>query len=295
MQDVAALAVGQPIEVASHSPAPGRQVAHAEGSSGDGHRFDELAKALAGTASRRGVVGGLAALAAGLVGARAAGAQTCPPGRVSRRGVGCVCKATGRPPIGGVCPCPAGQSDAGDGRGCLACRDDDECPASDACTSYACVAGACAGTRTVCDDGTGRCTTKACDPATGCVCTPIDCNDNNLCTTDTCDPGTGCRHTPIVCSSGQCDALIGCVCTADDHCATGSACFHGGCFLLNPSGTSTFCFDRCGPSNIGLLGGLSVCVGAVGTLCAADADCPVGQACHDCPNPPCLLSCLAPC
>jgi len=29
------------------------------------------------------------------------------------------------------------------------------------------------------------------------VFTPITCNDNNTCTTDTCDPATGCVFTPI--------------------------------------------------------------------------------------------------
>jgi len=46
-----------------------------------------------------------------------------------------------------------------------------------------------------CNDN-NACTTDTCNPATGCVFTPITCNDNNVCTTDTCDPATGCVFTP---------------------------------------------------------------------------------------------------
>jgi hypothetical protein len=75
----------------------------AEGQFGmDGSRFDHLARSLAGT-SRRGLIGGLLGIGAGLAGFGAAEAQSCPPGQVARRGQ-CVCRTTGRPPVGGACP-----------------------------------------------------------------------------------------------------------------------------------------------------------------------------------------------
>jgi hypothetical protein len=99
----------------------------------DGARFDAFVRSLAGGGSRRGFVGGLLGLGAGLVGLRASDAQTCPPGRIARSRFGCVCRLTGRPPVAGVCPCPRGQTDTGDGLGCLACRSDADCPAPAIC------------------------------------------------------------------------------------------------------------------------------------------------------------------
>ena len=93
----------------------------------DGSAFDRLARSLVTERSRRGVVGGLLGLAAGLAGVGAAGAQTCPPGRVRRRGVGCVCRRTGRPPVGGTCPCPRGQCDFGAGCVAAECCADADC------------------------------------------------------------------------------------------------------------------------------------------------------------------------
>jgi hypothetical protein len=77
----------------------------------DGRVFDELTKHFAGARSRRSLVraagGGIAAAVLAL---RAGGTSAaCPPDQVARRGQ-CVCRTTGRPPIGGVCPCPVGKS-----------------------------------------------------------------------------------------------------------------------------------------------------------------------------------------
>jgi hypothetical protein len=77
----------------------------------DGTRFDALARHLATGKSRRSFVGGLLGLGAGLAGIASAGAA-CPPGQVSSRGR-CLCKATGRPPVGGACSCPAGRCGLG--------------------------------------------------------------------------------------------------------------------------------------------------------------------------------------
>jgi hypothetical protein len=98
----------------------------------DGSRFDRLARSLAGTPSRRGVLAGLLGLGAGLAVSGSAGA-TCPPGQVQGSRGRCLCKQTGRPPAGGVCPCPAGQCDFGAGCVPSQCCVDADCPATQAC------------------------------------------------------------------------------------------------------------------------------------------------------------------
>jgi hypothetical protein len=52
----------------------------------------------------------------------------------------------------------------------------------------------------ICPACTGdNCDTSTCNTTTGaCDLTPINCDDNNACTTDTCDPASGCVHTPVV-------------------------------------------------------------------------------------------------
>ena len=102
-----------------------------------------------------------------------------------------------------------------------------------------------------CDDGSA-CTTDSCDPATGCVHTPITCDDGSVCTTDSCEPQTGCVFTPIVCDDGNactddaCDAVTGCYATNDDTnpcddenaCTENDACSNGAC-----AGTAIVCDD----------------------------------------------------
>ena len=67
-----------------------------------------------------------------------------------------------------------------------------------------------------CDDGL-ECTDDSCDPATGCVFTPMDerCVDTIDCTVDACAPGMGCVSTPNhdLCEDGEiCDLdCDGCV------------------------------------------------------------------------------------
>jgi hypothetical protein len=175
----------------------------------DGSRFDRLARFLAGGASRRGVLGGLLGLGAGLVGIRPTGAQTCLPGRIYRRGVGCICKLTGRPPAGGTCPCPRGQIDTGDGQGCLACRGDADCPSPQVCLAGACgceaprvllANGSCAYPCTIDDECAAICggSFYFCDPVEG---------------------GTFCIHG---------DHVALCPPLSTEPCAVGTACFEDG-------------------------------------------------------------------
>jgi hypothetical protein len=185
----------------------------------DGHRFDDLTRALVDGRTRRGFLAGLAALAAGLAGARVA-AATCPPGRVVRRGVGCVCRSTGRPPVGGVCPCPRGQTDIGDGLGCLQCRSAAECPPPlDTCGEAVCVDGVC-GVKKTCDS----------DPDC-CGCLP------------TVDSGNHCLAFQIACTAELCTDFV--ECTATDQCPDDYFCARdplAGSALLCP----VLCFPRCG-------------------------------------------------
>ena len=54
----------------------------------------------------------------------------------------------------------------------------------------------------ICDDGS-KCTTDACDPATGaCMYGTVSCDDHNVCTIDSCTAAAGCRHDPVSCDTG---------------------------------------------------------------------------------------------
>jgi hypothetical protein len=281
----------------------------------ESHAFDRLTRRMATAPTRRRLIGGLVAGAFGLVGLRSGEARTCTDaGRVCREHAKCC---------SGLC----GPKDATGRRRC-GCRTITDCPAASVCWAVACQEGVCVTTATpgvACDDG-DRCTADTRCTATGhCVGTPVVCKPQDDCHQATCDRATGeCRQIPLTdtpcddgtacttedtcqdgtcvggpalnCLDGQvCDPLLGCVCSTSEGCPAERECFHGGCFLPNPSFSSQICVDACGPSNIGLLGGISVCVGEVGGACSSHTDCPVGQACHDCPVPPCLLSCLSPC
>ncbi|MHC4093515.1 MAG: hypothetical protein ACYSVY_25125, partial [Planctomycetota bacterium] len=119
------------------------------------------------------------------------------------------------------------------------CNDQDACNGMETCQGNTCVSG----TPPDCDDGE-VCTTDGCDPAVGCITTPVldgtlcidgdacngdetcqsgvctpgtapDCDDGDSCTTDTCLPVSGCQHTP----DPGCKA---CVTGAD--CSDGNPC-----------------------------------------------------------------------
>jgi hypothetical protein len=98
------------------------------------------------------------------------------------------------------------------------------------CTDDACVAGSCQHTNNTnaCDDG-NACTTDSCDPAIGCVHTPVPCYDGNACTTYTCDPATGCVYGSVSCDDGD-------ACTTDS-CDPATGCGHA----CNATGSSDPC------------------------------------------------------
>ncbi len=131
--------------------------------------------------------------------------------------------------------------------GPLGCSLDDDCPTSmDPCTTFTCIAGACAMVNA--DDGTacndddacttddmcaaGRCSGSFIDCTDNDVCTddtcvdgvcsnePIDCSDGDLCTLDHCTDPDGCSNTPIDCPAGEsCDSSTGQCLPAPAFCA----------------------------------------------------------------------------
>lgn len=95
-----------------------------------------------------------------------------------------------------------------------------DCDDRDACTMDSCnPATGCVHTPITCDDGNVCNGIEACNPHSGCSSeTPLDCTDQNACTTDSCDPATGCIHTALNCDDNN-------QCTADS-CDPASGCQH---------------------------------------------------------------------
>ncbi len=93
-----------------------------------------------------------------------------------------------------------------------------DCKDSDPCTNDSCVAGTCVHLPNygACDDG------NACTVGEKCfngICqggTTLTCNDLQDCTADSCNPAIGCVYTPI---AGDCDDHT--ACTTGDHCSNG--------------------------------------------------------------------------
>jgi Dictyostelium (slime mold) repeat len=148
-------------------------------------------------------------------------------------------------------PCDDGNpctSDTCPGRACThtLLADGVACTLSDRCTGGGvCSGGVCFGTPLTCNDQ-NPCTTDACDPAIGCVSTPISnvpCDDGNACTAgETCSQGVCGHPLAVTCDDGNpctldgCDVLSGChhlvqphpewcgagICARSfDHCSTG--------------------------------------------------------------------------
>jgi hypothetical protein len=121
-----------------------------EGHEVDQRRFDSLTKSLAAPKTRRGLLGGLAAL---VVGARAASATVSPcpvPGQTLNRKGQCVCPA-------GTAPCP--------GIGCVDTRRDTDncgacgnvCPFGEVCQKGECRQGSCTPNFVYCTEGATVC------------------------------------------------------------------------------------------------------------------------------------------
>ena len=161
-------------------------------------------------------------------------------------------------------------------------------PGSDACDG----AGACAGGPAVnCDDG-NACTADSCNPATGCVHTPITCDDGNACNgVETCNPASGCvAGTPLVCDNGNaCDGLetcnpaSGCVAGTPPVCNDGNAC--NGVETCNPAsgcvaGTPLACDDGNACNGVETCNPASGCVGGTPLVCNNNDACDGLETCN---------------
>ena len=175
----------------------------------DGHRFDDLTRAVASGLDRRRLVKGLTAATLGgaltRLGVRDADAA-CPPEQVQTRR-GCVCPTTGRPPdpATGYCPCPTGLTRC-DGRCVDTRRDTAHCGGCD----VTCPVGPHVD-RVVCRSGV--CTIAAC--ATGAPCGDACCEPSATCVSGTCQPCTpigfepesACTESTVCCDGGRCVAF----------------------------------------------------------------------------------------
>ncbi len=230
----------------------------------EGHRFDELARSLGTSTTRRGLLKGCLGIIAGALAGSAAtrgaaqgtmvtqaycGNQFCDsnPGGCKP---GCVCcvytnAVTGkvinsrcRPP--GTCNpgttvCPAGQTYCSDLGRCAECCTNAQCPTpADPCRAAVCQSGVC--NQIPANEGG-------------------TCNDGDLCTkTDTCRGGVCVGGDPVVCRpldqchvAGTCDPLTGTCsnpnapngvsCNDTNACTTGDTCQAGAC----TGGTTVSC------------------------------------------------------
>ncbi|GMV43166.1 MAG: hypothetical protein AMXMBFR64_48820 [Myxococcales bacterium] len=116
------------------------------------------------------------------------------------------------------------------------CNDGNACTTSDTCTS-----GVCQGTAVTCNDNK-VCTTDSCNPATGCVFTPLTgqgCNDGQNCTiNDACDASGNCAGTPKDCDDGN-------VCTTDTCNSTNGNCQSANNTVACDDGTACTSGDVC--------------------------------------------------
>lgn len=125
-----------------------------------------------------------------------------------------------------------------------------------------------------CNDGRA-CTTDSCDPAQGCLATPVVCQATNPCTASVCsEPDGTCENTPVVCPTGQtCNANTGACESALPKCGdcltfhTSPGCEVPACEAIVCAFSPTCCSDGWTFGNAGLCqqqGELS-CIGRVCT------------------------------
>ncbi len=176
--------------------------------------------------------------------------------------------------------------------GCVhAAADAPPCDDGNVCTQGdACAFGKCVGAAKSCDDG-NPCTQDACTPSTDCLYTPLvaPCEDGNACTVgDTCTGGkcapggvVDCADSNV-CTTDTCDAVNGCLHTANaDTCDDGLACTIGDtCAATQCAGTvacddgNTCTADACGP------GGVCVNTILLGNACSDASLCTSGDTCQ---------------
>ncbi len=255
----------------------------------DPTRFDALARSLAAPQSRRGLLGGAAALLAGLAAGRAAAAA--PAGKVG------VCHQTGSASnryeyievSQNVAETHAAHGDAvgvnlrTDLNNCGTCG---TVCGGDACNTAVCQGGKCTTTAVVCPDDGNVCTDVSCVAGTGCVPT----NNTAACMTTDGEPGT-CAGGFCVCtpqSNTQTCTSQGRVCGPATNncggpvascgaCAANETCTQAGtCACPNVS-----CGAACCPPNQICIGGACAVRAGVGLACdtSGDNDCQEGLTC----------------
>lgn len=236
----------------------------------DGRGFDDLVKAVANGTSRRGLLRGGLALAAGAFGVRisatnGAAALARRPGETCRGNGDCA---------SGVCS----QPDRTGRRRCL-CTAPTDCPqGSNSCTTVTCSSeGICASvtnTGASCDTGNLCVVNGTCDARGRCVGTPVTCAASDQC------------HDPGVCDArtGTCSnppKPNGAPCEDGNACSTGDTCQGGFC----TSGTWTVCqpFGPCQSASFcdSITGECRPVNTTNGTPCSDPANCIPEGVCRD--------------
>jgi hypothetical protein len=186
----------------------------------DGYLFDQIAKVLATTPSRRRVLrlllGGGAASLARLAAPSRAGAEECtdPP-----------CKTCGTVQCGQCTVCVGGA--------CENLPELTDCGPDDSlCTSDRCQGGVCVHSALrdggPCTDDEDACTNDICING-ACVHQPVVCSDSNPCHLTFCDPGSGCvtQNQPDDTPCGAGKTCLGGIC-----CMSGAVVCDGACANL---------------------------------------------------------------
>ena len=201
----------------------------------DPRRFDSLARSLAASKTRRGFFGSVAALAAGALGLRAAGAQVSQrsaatsSARATRPGVPRAASVasipTATPAAGRLAQCSPGQA---------------ACPGPTGRSSTPRAAAFSAYNASQCPAPTGECTFAACVDG---VCISHRGEDGAACPGGVCVGGVCCDSGIGVPRGGEeCDALNGGICCSGaTKCCGGAGCCTD-CFIEDTS--STLCCDE---------------------------------------------------
>jgi len=153
------------------------------------------------------------------------------------------------------------------------CDDDDDCTVDSCDPATGCVYTTNCGNGT-CDPGCGEncstcaadCPTPQCNTCIGGVITP-NCDDGDACTVDSCDPAAGCVYTPIDCGDGTCDPDCENCCNCPEDCGCGpcQSCNPEACDCAPNCGNRT-CEPECGEN----------C-----STCASDCSTPLCNTCID--------------